>query len=154
FGDRVQQGQELARIDTTTYDALAHQAAANLAKARAALTNAELNLKRAQDLRKDNIASQSDLDKAVADADETRADVKAAQATDAVAQLNLERSHVKAPFDAAVAERIANAGDYVKTGAPLFRIVNDNVLKFIVQAPERYAAHVQKEQPVQFWVDA
>ena len=35
FGDRVKEGQELAQIDTKTYEALANQAAANLARANA-----------------------------------------------------------------------------------------------------------------------
>jgi membrane fusion protein (multidrug efflux system) len=154
FGDRVKAGQELASIDTTTYDALARQAEANLAKARASADNAEQNLKRAAELRKNNIASESDLDAAVAAAAQARAEVNADEAANAVAHLNLERSHVKAPFDAAIADRIGNAGDYVKAGAPLFRVVNDNVLKFIVQAPESYAGKVVKEQRVIFWVDA
>ena len=154
FGDRVRAGEDLASIDTTTYQALARQAEANLAKARAAATNAELSLKRAEELRKNNIASQSDLDAATATAEQARAAVQADEAANAVAQLNLQRSRVKAPFDAAIAERIGNAGDYAKVGAPLFRVVNDNLLKFIVQAPESYAGKVVKEQPVIFWVDA
>ena len=154
FGDRVIEGQELARIDTTTYEALANQAAANLAKSKATANNAELNLKRAQELRTSNIASQSDLDTAVATAEQARAQVKADEAANAVARLNVDRSHVKAPFDAAVAERIASAGDYLKVGAPLFRVVNDNVLKYIVQAQEAFAGQVKKEQQVIFWVDA
>src|SRR5262245_45015880 len=40
LGDRAPAGQELALIDTTSYEALAQQAAANLAKAVAAATNA------------------------------------------------------------------------------------------------------------------
>src|SRR3989475_8015464 len=128
FGDRVPAGQELASIDTTTYEALAHQAEANLAKAKASANNAESNLKRVEELRKNNIASQSDLDAAFAAAEQARAEVKADEAANAVAQLNLQRSHVKAPFEAAIAERIASAGDYLKVGAPLFRVVNDNGL--------------------------
>ena len=154
FGDRITAGQELALIDTTTYEALARQAEANVAKAKASARNAELTLTRAQELRKNNIASQSDLDAAVAAAEQARAEVNAAEAANAVAQLNLLRSHVKAPFDAAIAERIASAGDYLKIGAPLFRVVNDNVLKLIVQAPESYASKVVKDQQVVFWVDA
>ena len=154
FGDRVKAGQELAFIDTTTYEALARQAAANVERAKATAANAEQSLKRMQELRKVNIASQSDLDAAVAAAEQARADVKAQEAADAVAQLNLARSRVKAPFDAAVAERIASAGDYLKVGAPLFRMVNDAVLKYIVQAPEAYAGQVKKEQQVIFRVDA
>jgi len=153
FGDRVTTEQELALIDTAAYQVQARQSAANLAKAKASALNTEQNLKRVQDLQKDKISSASDLDKAVADAEQARAEVNAAEAADAIAQLNLERSHVRAPFDAAVAERIASAGDYVKIGAPLFRIVNDSVLKFIFQVPERSASFVAKKLPVQFSVD-
>lgn len=153
FGDRVTEGQELAAIDTTSFEALARQSAANLAKARANALNAEQTLKRIQDLQKEKISSASDLDKAVADAEQARAEVKSAEAADAIAQLNLERSHVNAPFNSAVAERIASAGDFMKVGSPLFRLVNDSVLKFIFQVPERYGSFVTKKLPVQFNVD-
>ena len=154
FGDRVMAGQELALIDTATYEAQAHQAEANLAKAKASAINAEQRLKRVQTLQKEKIAPQSDLDQAIADAAQSQAEIRAAEATEAIAKLNLEHSHVRAPFDGAIAERIASAGDYVKAGSPLFRIVNDAVLKYIVQAPESYAGLVKKEQPVVFTVDA
>lgn len=153
FGDRVTEGQELALIDTTSFEALARQSAANLAKARASALNAEQTLKRIQDLQKEKVSSASELDKAVADAEQARAEVKSAEAADAIAQLNLERSHVKAPFNSAVAERIASAGDYMKVGSPLFRLVNDSVLKFIFQVPERYGSFVTKKLLVQFNVD-
>src|SRR5260221_10334225 len=48
FGDRVTAGQELALIDTTSYEALAKQSAATVAKAKAAALNAEANLKRTE----------------------------------------------------------------------------------------------------------
>jgi membrane fusion protein (multidrug efflux system) len=153
FGDRVTVGQELALIDTTSYEAFARQSAANLEKTKASALNAGQNLKRVQELQKEKISSASDLDAAVALAEQARADVKAAEAADAIAQLNLERSHVKAPFEGAVAERIASAGDYLKIGSPLFRLVNDSVLKFIFQVPERSASFVTKKLPVQFSVD-
>ena len=154
FGDRLKAGQEIALIDTTTYDALAKQAAANLAKAQANAVNSENDLKRTQELRKNNIASDSDLDKARAEAEQKRAEIKSAEAEAAIAQLHLQKSHVKAPFDSAVADRIGNAGDFVKTGSPLFRVVNDKVFKYIVQAPEKYAGLVRKDQLVLFNVDA
>ena len=154
FGDRLTNGQVIALIDTTTYEAKARQAAANLARAQAMLTNTELNLKRSRELHREKIASESDLDKAVADAAQARADVQAREADEALARLDLERSRVKAPFDCAVGDRIATMGDYEKVGSPLFRVVNDGLLKYIVNAPERFAADVQKEQPVVFTVDA
>ena len=154
FGDRVTNGQLIAQIDTTTYEALARQASANLARAKATAANTEQNLKRTRELNKNAIASPSELDQSIAAAEQAAAEVKAAEAAERIAGLNLERSKVRAPFEAAVAERIANMGDFMKAGSPLFRIVNDNVLKYIVQAPERYAGDVQKEQVVRFTVDA
>ena len=152
FGDRVKRGQELALIDTTSYEALARQASANVAKARATANNAEKDLKRLEAL--GGVASPADRDKAVAAAEQANAEVKAAEATEAIAALNVERSHVRAPFDGAIAERVASAGDFKKSGDSLFRLVNDGVLKYIVQAPERYADQVKKEQVVTFTVDA
>jgi membrane fusion protein, multidrug efflux system len=154
FGDRVTNGQVIAQIDTATYEALLHQAEANAARAKSRASNAEQDLRRTETLKKDRIASASDWDKAVADAEQASSEFRAAEAEAALAALHLEKSKVKVPFDAAVAERITSAGDFVRIGSPLFRIVNDNVLKYIVQAPERYSGNVRKEQPVVLRVDA
>ena len=154
FGDRLTNGQLIAQIDTTTYEALARQAAANLARVKANSANADQTLRRVRELAKKEIASTSDLDAAIAAAEQGRSEVNAAEAAEALARLNLDRSRVRAPFDSAVSERVANMGDFVKAGAPLFRIVNDSQLKYIVQAPERYADEVQKNQTVRFTVDA
>lgn len=154
FGDRLRRDQEIALVDTDSYTALAAQAGARVAQARAASVSADADLARQEALRRTGIASPSDLDAAVANAGQAKAALKAAEAAETVARLNLERSRVRAPFDSAVAERVGNAGDYVKPGTPLFRVVNDDVLKFIVQAPEAYAPQVRKEQPVVFTVDA
>lgn len=154
FGARVKKEQELARIDTASYEALANQAAANVAKARASATNAAQNLKRISELQASRISSASEFDGAEAQAAQARADLKAVEAAEAIARLNLERSLVTAPFDGSVAERIATAGDYVKAGSPLYRLVDDTELKYIVQVPERYAGQVTKDQVVRFSVDA
>ncbi len=154
FGDRVQDGQEIALVDTDSYTALAAQATARVTQSRAVSVSAGHDLKRQEELRRNGIASPADYDAAVANADQARAALQASEAAETVARLNVERSRVRAPFDAAVAERVGSAGDYVKAGTPLFRIVNDSVLKFIVQAPESYAPQVIRGQSVTFTVDA
>jgi membrane fusion protein (multidrug efflux system) len=154
LGDRIEPGQELAQIDTASYEAAANLAAANLTKAEANLANAEANLRRNQELRNAGIASMSELDVATAQAGQWRADVKAQEAANAIARLNLSRSRVKAPFTASVAERLINAGDFVRVGTPLYRVVNDTELKLVVQVPERYAGDVKMDQMVRFTVDA
>lgn len=152
-GDRVTVGQELALIDTTAHEAFARQSAANLAKTVAAATNAARNLKRVQELQNNNIASTSDLDTAVADAGKAQADVKAAEAADAIARLNLERSRVKAPFDGSIAQRIVTVGDYVSVGAPIVRLVKTDPLRLRLDVPERASPVVRVGQSVRVTVE-
>lgn len=153
LGDRVAAGQELALIDTTSYDALARQSAANLARAQAAAGNAAQNLQRVEDLRRDNIASSSELDQAIAENDQAKAEVKAAEAADAVAQLNLARSRVKAPFGGVIAERILSAGAYAAIGTPIMRLVKTDPLRLRLEVPERDAPAVRLHQLVRVTVE-
>src|SRR5690349_8158326 len=74
LGDRVTAGQELVLIDTASYEALGRESAANLARATAAAANAGRNLKRIQELQQDKIASTSELDTAVSEAEKAQAD--------------------------------------------------------------------------------
>jgi membrane fusion protein (multidrug efflux system) len=153
FGDRVTADQDLAFIDTASYDARLQQEEGNVAKAEASLINAKQDFARVETLRKNGVASQSDFDRVNAALAQAEADVKAAHGSEAVARLNLVRSRVKAPFDGGVSQRFVGRGDFVNTGSPLFEVVNDAVLKFIFQVPEKYASKVQKQLPVTFGVD-
>jgi len=153
LGDRVTVDQEIALIDTTSYEALANASAANLTRANASAANAAQNLKRVQDLQKEKIASTSDLDAAVADAARTQAEVKAAEANNAVARLNLDRSHVKAPFAGTIAERIASAGDYLAIGAPIARVVQTDPLRLRLEVPERDSVAVRVGQAVRVTIE-
>jgi membrane fusion protein (multidrug efflux system) len=153
LGDRVTAGQELALIDTASYEALVRQSEANLARTKASAANAAQNLKRIQDLQKEKISSTSDLDQAVAEADRTRAEVKAAEAAEAIARLNLARSRVRAPFDGAIAQRLVAAGNYVSVGVPIVRLVKTDPLRLRLEVPERASSAVRPEQEVRLTVE-
>jgi RND family efflux transporter MFP subunit len=153
LGDRVTAGQEMALIDTTSYEAITRQSAALLAKATAAAASATQSLKRVQDLQKDKIASVSDLDLAVAEAGKTAADVKAAEAAEAIAQLDLARSRVHAPFAGAVAQRIVSIGDYVAIGTPIVKLVQTDPLRLRLEVPERESVAVRVGQNVRVTVE-
>src|SRR5262249_24543980 len=70
-----------------------------------------------------------------------------------VAKLNLERSRVKAPFDGAVAQRIANIGDYLAVGAPIYRIVKTDPLRLRLEIPERESMMARTNQTVRIMVE-
>jgi RND family efflux transporter MFP subunit len=104
-------------------------------------------------LQRDNIASNSDLDAAVSEAGKTQADVKALEAADAIARLNLERSRVRAPFDGAVAQRVAGVGDYLSVGTPIARLVKTDPLRLRIDVPERESGAIRTGLKVRVMVE-
>lgn len=126
-GDFVKASQLLIEIDHTDYRHAVNQARANLAAARAKVTqqeasvrNAKLTLDRMRALIKDQFVSQQDLDNAevnfdaaVAVQESLRAQVKQMEVALAQAETNLAYSYIRAPFAGYVAERNLDAGAYV-----------------------------------------
>jgi len=129
-GDFVKANQLLVEIDHQDYVHAVNQAKANLAAARAKVTqqgasvrNATLTLERMQALIKDQFVSQQDLDNAQVNSDAAaaaleslRAQVKQMEVAQAQAETNLAYSYIRAPFSGYVAERNLDLGAYV-TGA-------------------------------------
>lgn len=153
FGDRVTAGQILATIDDSTYTATLQREKGSLARAEANLLNAHQNLTRAQGLSKTGALSVQDIDQAISLVAQWEAEVKTAKASAALAELSIQRCQIRAPFDGAISERVITKGDYVKSGAALFTIVNDKVLKFIFEVPERFGSKVEKNLEISFGVD-
>jgi membrane fusion protein (multidrug efflux system) len=129
-GDFVKANQLLIEIDHTDYLHAVNQAKANLAAARARVTqqeasvrNAKLTLDRMQALIQDQFVSQQDLDNAQVNYDAAwaameslRAQVKQMEVALAQAETNLAYSYIRAPFSGYIAERNLDLGAYV-TGA-------------------------------------
>ncbi|MCC6139577.1 MAG: efflux RND transporter periplasmic adaptor subunit [Nitrospira sp.] len=123
-GDQVKAGQLLVEIDHTDYQHAVNQAKANLAAAKAKVTqqqaavrNATLMLDRMQALIKDQFVSQQDLDNAQVNFDgaaaaleSLQAQVKQMEVALAQAETNLAYSYIRAPFAGYVAERNLDPG--------------------------------------------
>src|SRR6185436_5728653 len=126
-GDFVKANQLLVEIDHQDYLHAVNQAKANVAAAKAKVTqqeasvrNAKLTLDRMQALIKDQFISQQDLDNAevnldaaVAALESLRAQVKQMEVALAQAETNLAYSYIRAPFAGYVAERNLDLGAYV-----------------------------------------
>lgn len=130
-GDFVKANQLLVEIDHTDYVHAVNQAKANLAAARAKVTqqdasvrNTKLMLDRMNSLIKDQFVSQQDLDNAevnhdaaIAALESLRAQVKQMEVALAQAETNLAYSYIRAPFAGYVAERNLDLGAYVTGSA-------------------------------------
>ena len=126
-GSRVKAGEVIARLDSRDVVAQAQSAEANVRVARAALAQAQAEeweaattLKRNQDLVAKGFVSQSAVDTSKARADRASAGVANARATIAVAEANARNAEVavdftqiRAPFDGVIVSKSANVGDMV-----------------------------------------
>src|ERR1041385_8816774 len=115
-GDRVRAGQVIARIEDSDIKARRAQAQANLDLSRAELRDAEHSLARERRLLDSAFSSQASYDAAEARYQRVRASIAMAQAAVQAADVALENTVIRAPFDGTVLSKNADVGEVV---APL-----------------------------------
>ncbi|NQZ83410.1 MAG: efflux RND transporter periplasmic adaptor subunit [Colwellia sp.] len=127
-GGFINKGQLLARIDPNDYKAALIEAQANMASARAALEKeraqgqvAEREWKRITD------TSPTELSLRKPQLAQELARVKSAQAAVLRAKRNLERTEIRAPYDAMIESRNIGLGSYVGTGSMVGKLLGTDV---------------------------
>src|SRR5258708_39427994 len=115
-GDRVRQGQVIARIEDSDMRAALAQAQANLQLGRADLNDATQALRRQRVLLDSGLTTQETYDAAEARHARVVATIAMAQAGVDAAQAALENTGIRAPFDGTVLAQNADVGEM---GAPL-----------------------------------
>jgi len=115
-GDRVRVGQVIARIEDDDVRAQLAETQANLDLSRADLRDAERALARERMLMDSNFTSQASYDAAEARYQRVKAGIAVAQAALQSAQVALENTVIRAPFDGTVLTKNADVGEVV---APL-----------------------------------
>ncbi len=112
-GTDVKKGQVLFTLQTAQYEAALQTAQASLAAAKAALLNAQLEYQRAASLRSTGFEAESALDTAIATRNVDQANVLAAQANVANAQLNLSYCTMVSPMNGRIGYIPPSVGDLV-----------------------------------------
>jgi RND family efflux transporter MFP subunit len=112
-GDRVKSGQILARIEDTDVKASVDQAKANLKLYEADLKDAVQWLSRQKELLKSGVSMQSDYDGAEARYNRVLASIDVAKAAVTGAEVALENTLIRAPFDGTVLTKNADVGEMV-----------------------------------------
>jgi len=115
-GEYVRQGQPLYRIDPVTYEAKVANARAALAHARASTVAAEGQVRRYAELVKRDFVSKQLYDNAISAAGEARADVQAQAASLRSAQIDLDRTTIRAPISGRIGRSLYTTGALVKAG--------------------------------------
>lgn len=112
-GDMVKAGQPLFQIEPTLYQAAANEAQANLATSQAALVTAKLQAERYQQLGKQQMISQQDVDDAVAAYHQAAAQTEASRASLDTARTNLRFATVTAPISGRIGRAAVTPGALV-----------------------------------------
>lgn len=128
-GGRVTKGQLLVRLDDGVVRAQLQQARANLSLAQS-------QYRRAQELSQRGFISGQARDEAASQ-------LKVQQAAAALAQAQLEKTVILAPFDGWIGLRSVSVGDYVSPGDDLVPLESIDPLKVDFRIPEQYLNQVR-----------
>jgi membrane fusion protein (multidrug efflux system) len=163
IGDKVEEGQLVAVIETPELDQQLDQARAQLAAAQANALQARASrdyslttLDRYKRLRPAGVASQQEVDQRESEATVNQSTVAAAEAAVEVQRAELRRlarlksfTRVTAPFAGLITQRNIDRGALVSAGnaSPLFRLISTDPVRVMLQVPQDVAPSVRAGVP-------
>lgn len=175
-GMAVEEGQVLAQLDDSTVRRLRELAVSQLEVARRSLeevrvrrAEAKRSLRRAENLRADNLVSEAELDAAAAEVDALEARLQAlqgelevAQRTVALRDQDLDDLVIRAPFAGVVISKNAQPGEMISptsagggfTRTGIATIVDMDSREIEVDVNEAYINRVHADQKVEARLDA
>jgi RND family efflux transporter MFP subunit len=158
-GEAVVAGQALVRLDDRNYAAALREARASLHLARANLDLRRKELARSEELRSRNVASQADLDLKQNQLSVAQAEVERLVARIASLELDLEDTVLRAPSNGVVLEKFKEVGEIAVPGGfagsgELIRLANMDELRAEVDINESDLSKIQIGQAAEVVPDA
>ncbi|KMJ46413.1 multidrug transporter [Xenorhabdus khoisanae] len=158
-GQYVKKGDLLAEIDPRPLQVKLARAQGQYAKDQATLTNAKQDLIRFQQLVKNKLISQQELDKQISLVRQSEASLKADQSDIDEAKLQLNYSRITAPISGRVGLKRIDIGNYISGagGTPIVVITQVDPIDVLFSLPENdigFVLNAQKNHanvPVSVW---
>jgi multidrug efflux system membrane fusion protein len=141
-GDAIRAGETLARVREADYRERVNQVAGNIREVEAAQAKSKLDLDRARALFSTGSLTKPDLDAAQSAADARDAQLAAAQAQRALAEIALNEAVLTAPISGVVLERRVEIGALVAPGSAVFTIGQVAPVKAIIGVPDLHIGRV------------
>ncbi|HMR02171.1 MAG TPA: efflux RND transporter periplasmic adaptor subunit, partial [Candidatus Competibacter phosphatis] len=139
-GQKIRQGEPLVTLDQEEYQA-------QLASSAAQLALEQSSYRRLQDMDRQQLASQQNLDEAKAKLDTARAQQE-------LNRVRLSKTVIRAPFDGMIGLRKISPGAYVKPGDDIVALESLGAMKLDFRVPETYLARLAVDQRLAARVDA
>jgi membrane fusion protein (multidrug efflux system) len=140
LGDRIRQGQTLARIDFQTLKAQADQAEAQYQLA-------QTTQQRLDTLKGEDLISQQQID-------EARSNLVSARSALAIARANLDKSTVRSSYRGIVSRKYVERAEFVGPGTRLYDVIDYRTIIVEAQLAESEVATVTVGATVEVDIDA
>jgi membrane fusion protein, multidrug efflux system len=142
-GKKVRRGELLAELDTQDIEIQSRADQAEIGRLASLLQQQERVVARQQTLVGQGFISQNALEDAVAQRNALRESLAAARAKAEATRRGLSKSRVLAPIEGEIEAQLVAAGDYVKVGDPLFKLVTMQDLRAHLLLPETAASRIR-----------
>jgi len=140
-GSQVKQGQVLFSIDPRTYQAALARAKGALAQEQARYRQTERDLRRIRELQKKGFASESELDNAISNFEQSKANIEAAKAEVQSKQIDLDYTTVEAPISGITSKEAVSEGSLIVASDP-----NSSLLTQITQLDPIYVNYAYADR--------
>ena len=163
-GSVVREGEVVARLESTDYEAQVKRARAAVQRAEADLAENERQLRLAERLTRENVVSVDQRDAAASRVRIAEAALEQARADTAFAEAQLQNTFIRAPFSGVVVKKMAEIGESVAPIPPGVNISTSSgaivaladlaTLEVEADVAESNVAKVQNGQPAEVTVEA
>ncbi|HED16224.1 MAG TPA: efflux RND transporter periplasmic adaptor subunit, partial [Gammaproteobacteria bacterium] len=155
-GDKVKQGDLLARLDPQDHQNKFKAAQANLERARANLKRSESDYKRVLRIFKQDpgATSQADIDRKRQQRDQDKANIKSSSAELANMQNQLDYTYLKAPFSGKIVATYVENHESVRAKQNIVRLLDASSIEMVVHIPENLIKLVKYVEAVYVVFDA
>lgn len=134
-GTEVLDGDTVARLEDFTFKIREMEAQSLVEREQARVTFLESDLKRLEQLSERNLSAKSQYDRTVSDLAVAKSDHKIAQAQLGYAKIAMHITHIRAPFDGIITERLRSIGERLNVADEVVRLVDPNSLEVVARAP-------------------
>jgi RND family efflux transporter MFP subunit len=148
-GDRIEDGQVLATLDEEPFQLDVEGAEAEVGRAMAQLAAKETEFDRQSILFEKDWVAKSAYEEALAARDSFANQVSFFKSKVKLAQRDLEKTVLEAPFDGVIANKFIDPFQEVVRGEKVFEIYREGAMEVVVSVPETTIGKVYLELPVE-----
>lgn len=142
-GQSVKKGDVLTSLDSKILQASIMAKKSMIKAMKADLTRQEKELERSKALLKRNSISQSSYDVVFYKTQEQQAQLEASKSELNAMSIQLQKTHIKAPFDAVVVERSVEVGQWLSKGAQVATLVVPKSIEARVNIPADFLQNIR-----------